>query len=142
MINIYFDNITDKEVQEFTNELQKIMRLRDWDIITQMVDADKMKALCNHRSHWGMCARQVSCKQAYIYINSEVDCPDRYGWRGVVAHEMFHILLGRFIDWVEAHVDAEKEPDYVVTMEQSVSLSARALLRSLEYDGKIIPKEG
>jgi len=91
-----------EKLKEIIKELQKIMRIQDWDIDIHLINDKEMDATCKmDYIPSGYCSRNRYYKSANIYLNCEDKNNIDGDWYNTLIHEMFHIImdsLDKFMD--------------------------------------------
>lgn len=98
--------IFDYDIEGLTQELQKIMRIQDWDIVVECVSALEMLNDGYNANTEGLCTRDRRHGDALIQINTdhkgnkEALESDMYndGWFTTLIHELFHVVIGEVAD--------------------------------------------
>ncbi len=85
---------TKEQIEAIIQELQKIMRIQDWDIEFRFTNQyelkDDMKA--ENFDHIGLCDRTPNQKRAIIKINTDHSRFETE-WYNVLVHELLHIIV-------------------------------------------------
>lgn len=78
-------------LEQIKNDLQKIMRIQDWDITIEIVNKREIDSIakCDYIPG-GYCHRNRHFKTADIYLNKEHTDDD---WYYVLVHELYHVVL-------------------------------------------------
>lgn len=104
-----------EKIEEIIKELQKIMRLQDWDIEIRYLNG--LDFVNKHDTDAVMIASiNETINRAFIDVSYERKDISKDWYHGIV-HELFHILLNRYEEWKgpilgflnESTADAYKE---------------------------------
>jgi hypothetical protein len=81
-----------EKIEEIIKKLQKVLKLKDWDIELYLISEYEMKDImeCNHLDTIGCCKRYPNRKLAYVRLNVDHSRIDEE-WYKTVIHEMLHI---------------------------------------------------
>jgi Zn-dependent peptidase ImmA (M78 family) len=77
-----------EKLKEIIKELQKIMRIQDWNIGIELVSGYEMTKQGGELDDEGLAYRDIRHNKAIIYLNKELVTD---GWYYVIVHEMLHI---------------------------------------------------
>lgn len=110
----------DKTIQAYdlegmTVELQKLLRVQDWDISTELLDNN-----CFYRSHdsdniQGDCTRDRWRRQALVRINidhqgtQEPLMSMNQGWLHTLIHEVLHVFVDDFTSIAETAINDDSD---------------------------------
>ena len=116
--------IPDKnKIEAIIKELQKIMRIQDWDIDFEIVNQNEMKGLQHGEILQGTNLITRTLKRCTTYINKN----DTENWYQTLCHELMHVVTDPIL-WQEsllyqflpkAHREALDET-FMTAVEQSV----------------------
>lgn len=82
---------TKEKIEAIIKELQKILRIQDWDIKLEIVNNREMDSIAKEDYiPGGSCSRNRYYKEATVYLNKEYTSND---WYYVLIHELYHIVL-------------------------------------------------
>jgi hypothetical protein len=95
---------TKEQIEAIIRELQRIMRIQDWDISFEYCGDRKMQELSGEYNY-ACCERNIRLRRAEIYINREHDGIGE--WYSTLVHEMYHIVTN------DAYYHAMSLLDYV-----------------------------
>jgi hypothetical protein len=102
-----------EKLDTILKKLQEIMRLQDWDITLEIINAREMDATAKRNYiPGGYCGRNRHYKTATISINRESD--DASDWYMVLVHELHHVQmdnLDSYFDNYLIHSVNENERD-------------------------------
>lgn len=89
---------TKEQIEAIIIELQKIMRLQDWDIELKYLSATEMFRETNDITTIADCTRSRAHHLATIRLNYEADKTGEVvgGWYRTLVHEMYHIMIDSF----------------------------------------------
>jgi hypothetical protein len=98
--------IYDYDIDALTKELQKTMRIQDWDTVVNLSTATDMLESGYDANTEGLCTRDRRHGDALIEINVDHKnnkmpySSDIYndGWLPTLIHELFHIVVGDVCD--------------------------------------------
>jgi hypothetical protein len=115
---------TKEQIEAIIKELQKIMRIQDWDIEVELISGLEMaKKSDGELDTDGLCYRNLKRNYAMISINKEI-CDD---WYYVLVHEMIHIPSTLLIATAEAYFN-EKHSYFDIIYEQFTDNLARLFI--------------
>ena len=103
-----------EKVEAIIEELQKIMRIQDWDIEFRYVSELEAREMSEgDTSISGNCMRKRNSEESIISINVDnqkiKEIPDY--WYHTLVHEMYHIVTDRFIYEVDEITDLIPDKD-------------------------------
>ncbi len=100
---------TKEQIEAIICELQKIMRLQDWDIELNYFSAIEMYKKTDVIETIANCTRSRAHHLATIDFNYEMDKTGEVvgGWYNTLVHEMYHIL----VDGYDYTADLPKNDD-------------------------------
>jgi hypothetical protein len=90
-----------EKIEEIIKELQKIMRLQDWDIETEIVDNFYMVKKWPEKDmqEYVRGYHDTDLRHQLSIIRLNKDHPSMAeGWYQTLVHELFHVFLMRFVD--------------------------------------------
>jgi hypothetical protein len=94
---------TQKILEQIVKELQKIMRLQDWDIETRVISRLEMLAEQGEVNCCGVSIRDLHQKCAKILLNKDhEEMQASKDWYFTLIHEMYHINTTYLIDRAES----------------------------------------
>jgi hypothetical protein len=104
--------IPDKvKLEEIIKELQKIMRIQDWDIDIEVVSRIEMNGLEKHFKTDGECDGindiNRSYKTSHIYI---IDKEEDWYWN--LIHELIHLVNDELCDYTSQILDEKTLKEY------------------------------
>lgn len=85
-----------EKFEEIVKELQKIMRIQDWDIDVKLLTAKQMNEETGDHENLGEVMRNMRHKYALIRINAQDEDNDKE-WYHTLVHELKHIQTTEFI---------------------------------------------
>lgn len=89
--------IPDKaKMEDIIKELQKIMRIQDWDIEVKMCTASEMQKDTGAFDNLGEAFRNMRYKYAMIRLNKQ-DEENEKDWYHTLIHELKHVQTTEFI---------------------------------------------
>lgn len=104
------------DLKGMTVELQQMLRVQDWDIITAVRDANTFYRDHGHDNVCGDCTRDRTHRQAGIRINGDhsdndepLSGPFNTGWLHTLVHEMLHVFVDDFTYIAEAAIEDGSE---------------------------------
>jgi hypothetical protein len=95
---------TEDKLQSVVGRLQQIMRLQDYDIYVNILDAEEMEELGYSADDYGGINSEYIERYFDIYINKDVE----QDWYFTLIHEMFEIRLFDFLKPLKYNLE-EKE---------------------------------
>lgn len=97
---------TKEQIEKIIIELQRIMRIVDWDIETIYTNQYEVKHLINadHLDTAMMCERYRLRKEARIYVNVDHAALPT-DWYESIVHELYHIVTGEICDMADDLMD-------------------------------------
>lgn len=95
---------TKEQIEAIIKELQKIMRLQDWDISFDYCSDRKIQELTGDYSY-ACCKRNIRLHRATVYINKDHEGINE--WYSTLIHELYHIATN------DTHYHAKSLLDYV-----------------------------
>lgn len=109
------DPISNYSTGGMQEELQRIIRIQDWDIVVKVVSGDFMYRRFGHDEVKGECIRDRDHRSALIFINRdhpdhEAVLGDNYlldGWLATLIHEFIHIFVDDYAYIAEATMEEE-----------------------------------
>jgi len=100
-----------EKIEEVIRELQKIMRIQDWDIELKLCTAGQMEKETGDIYNIGEAYRNLRLKSSTIRLNTE-DMGDKFqGWYHTLIHEMKHIQTTEFIYLFDNLLDGVDMPE-------------------------------
>jgi hypothetical protein len=97
---------TKEQIEQIIKELQRIMRILDWDIGIEYTNQYEVKHLMNsdNLDTAMMCERYRLRKEARIYVNVDhLALPT--DWYECIVHELYHIVTGEICDIADDLMD-------------------------------------
>jgi ubiquinone biosynthesis protein Coq4 len=94
------------KLEEIIKELQKIMRIQDWDIEVVYTNQYEVKHLMksDDLDTAMMCERYRLRKEARIYVNVDHSALPTH-WYESIVHELYHIVTGEICDITDDLMD-------------------------------------
>jgi predicted metal-dependent peptidase len=128
--------ITKEQIEAIIKELQKILRIQDWDITFEYCGDKKMQELTGECTYCGCCDRDIKLKRAKIYINKDHEVINE--WYPTLVHELYHIitndvhyLAGSLLNYVADEATRGKECDVFNNyMEQMIEILAKGFVNA------------
>lgn len=105
-----------EKLRDIVADIQKIMRIQDWDISIKLLSAREMNSQYNDCNITGYAYRNVKLNTATIYLNKD-NLGDKNEWYATLIHELFHVQSTLLISTAEAYL--QKEYDYFNTIYES-----------------------
>jgi len=105
-----------EKLEEIVKELQKIMRIQDWDIEIEYIDKYKMKHLFDSFDTAMLCERYRLRKEATIHVNVDHTALDEM-WYESIVHELYHVVIGDITDMADDLMD-ELDVNEIVTRQK------------------------
>jgi len=100
---------TKEQIEQITKELQKIMRIQDWDITPEIVNSREMDGIVKYDYvPGGYCHKNRHFKTADIYLNKEHTDND---WYYVLVHELYHVVFEDSDNFWDNEVERAIEED-------------------------------
>ncbi len=82
--------LPDKEkLKEITKELQKLLKIQDWDIEVDYCGDKKIQEFSGDFSY-ACCERDMRLHRATVYINKDHEGVNE--WYSTLMHELFHVV--------------------------------------------------
>jgi ssRNA-specific RNase YbeY (16S rRNA maturation enzyme) len=84
---------TKEQIEKIVTELQKIMRIQDWDVSIEIVNDREMDSIA--KSDYiprGYCHRNRHYKTAKISLNKDDEDFEK-DWYYVLIHELYHVVF-------------------------------------------------
>lgn len=78
------------DMEKILNDLQKKLRIMDWDINFEIINGVKMKDLGEECTCFGLCEKWRRLKEANVYLNGDVLGEDEF--LQTFLHELVHIV--------------------------------------------------
>lgn len=101
-----------EKLEEITKELQKIMRIQDWDIELKLCSAEEMQKETGNYGNMGEAYRNMRYKYAMIRLNRH-DEDTQKEWYSTLIHELKHVQTTEFIYVFRKIFDNLEMPDNV-----------------------------
>lgn len=128
---------TKEQIEAIINELQKILRIQDWDIKLHMKNDEEMDSVCKRNFiPAGFCIRFREYKLARVYLNYEAD-QYKEDWYSVLIHEVYHIVFDDFdcfcdnlTDFMREELRDELQSDYELQKERLINQLARGFVNA------------
>jgi hypothetical protein len=102
-----------EKIEEIIKELQRIMRIQDWDIEFDFCGDKKIQELTGD-FYYACCERNIKLCKATIYVNKDHEGID--DWYPTLIHEMYHIVTNNMyyhaislLDYISDGVARDKE---------------------------------
>ncbi len=105
-----------EKLEGMIKELQKIMRIQDWDITLKLLTAREMNSQYNDCEAMGYADRNIRLNTATICINKD-NLGKENEWYETLIHELFHIQSTLLLSTANTYF--QKEYDYFNTIYES-----------------------
>lgn len=113
------DTIGRYDIKTMTEELQKLLRIQDWDIVVTIADNLYFLREMQNENVKGYCMRDRAHRSALITLNGDhpqsvIPVGEDYvadGWLSTLIHEFCHVFVDDYSYISEALID-EDERDY------------------------------
>lgn len=102
-----------EKIEEIIRELQKIMRVQDWDIELKILTSGQMQKETGDIDNIGEADRNIHTKSAVIRLNTEDEGGCFQGWYHTLIHEMKHIQTTEFIYLLGNLLDGAEMPENI-----------------------------
>lgn len=133
------DVISNYNLESMQKELQKVMRIQDWDVITRLESDDTFYRRHDRDSVFGECVRDRNHRSALVLINEGVvehDTPaggsrdyPMDGWLHTLIHEYSHIFVDDYAYIAEASIE-EDDPNHKY-FESQLNLQLESLVNRI-----------
>ena len=101
-----------EKLEEIVKELQKIMRIQDWDIEVKLCTAKEMQRDTGDFENMGEAFRNIRHKYSVIRLNAQ-DEDNEKEWYHTLVHELKHVQTTEFIYVFQKIFDNLEMPDNV-----------------------------
>lgn len=122
------------ELEDYFKLFCDILPLGNWRISMQMANSHDMSHYVETPDAYGACNKNRNMMYAEVFINQEKPRVDSYGetWEVTLLHELLHIVLDDFIEYVEMkYPESYEDPFFQTKVERLINLLSYSFYKAL-----------
>ena len=114
-----------------------LLPLGNWRVEFVLANSHDMSHYIDSPDAYGCCIKNRNMMNATVYLNVDKSRVDEMGetWEYTVVHELLHLVLDDFIEYVEMkYPDSYEDPFFQTKLERLINLLSYALCNALELN--------